>query len=71
MCQCTFDNVVDRFSFTTSEVFRAVFKILTPKYAGIPVHITPERIKNREDESKTCYTGGVVLSSFKSVVKNK
>ena len=70
-CGCTETNVVDKFSFVTGNLFRAVFDFFTIKVKKAPEVKAPKRLKDREDDAKTYYVCGCVWRSLHTRAKGK
>lgn len=70
-CICTAENVFDKFSFISRNLYHAVFDFFTIKVRNVPEVKIVKRIKDREDDAKTYYICGCVLRSLRTQVKRK
>ena len=70
-CGCTEANVVDKFSFVTGNLLRAVFEFFSDNVRKVPDIKAPKRHKDREDDAKTYYICGCVWASMLTRAKTK
>ena len=70
-CICTAENVFDKFSFISRNLYHAVFVFFEGKVRKVPEVKIVKRIKDREDDAKTYYICGCVLRSLRTQVKRK
>ena len=70
-CACTVDDVFDKLSFISRNVYGAVYVFFSTKVRKVPEATLVKRIKDREDDAKTYYICGCVLRSLQTQVKRK